>query len=108
MLALTVQTSGCSFLFVRGPGPSEQWIEPMGCTTGFTAPILDLAWVGYALWATSVEKTGGIAAEDIAGSIPWLASAGYGILTATQCRNAIEELQRQLPREPLADTAAAR
>jgi len=88
LLVATSVLSSCSFAFVRGPGPVEQRSDPVECTSSSVAPLLDLAWVGYALAATSAEKNGGIGAEDIALSSIWVGSAAYGFVTMARCQSA--------------------
>jgi hypothetical protein len=96
MMAFTATLGGCSLVFTSGPPPPAERGAAFSCTTSYVAPILDLAWVTYALAATAAEKTGGIGTEDIALGAVWGGSAAYGIWNATRCRAAIEEADQRL------------
>ena len=96
MMLFTATLGGCSLVFTSGPPPPAERGAAFSCTTSYIAPILDLAWITFALAATAAEKTGGIAAGDIALGALWGGSAAYGIWNATRCRAAIEKADQRL------------
>lgn len=87
---LAASLGGCSLAFTSGPPPEAERGSAFSCTTSYAAPVLDLAWVGYALAATNAEKSGGIGGGDIALSALWVGSAAYGIVNVTRCKSAID------------------
>ncbi|NNF14573.1 MAG: hypothetical protein HKN72_15200 [Gemmatimonadetes bacterium] len=95
IVLLAGSLGGCSLAFTGGPPPEGERGAAFGCTTSYAAPVLDLAWVGYALAATAAEKNGGVGAGDIALSSLWAGSAAYGVWNVTRCQAAIEEAQRR-------------
>lgn len=88
---LSATLGGCSLAFTSGPPPEDQRGAAFSCTTSYAAPVLDLAWTGYALGAAAAEKNGGIGGVDIALSALWVGSAAYGIWNVTRCEQAIRE-----------------
>ena len=107
-LALALPLAGCSVVFVRGPAPPSERTRPVECTTSPLAPVLDLAWVGYALAATAAEKTGGIGAEDVALSTIWVGSAAYGVVNIDRCHSAHRDAERAAERARAAYEASRR
>lgn len=94
LLLFACPLSGCSLVFTSGPPPPSQRGNVFSCTTSYAAPILDVAWMSYAL-AAAGEKTGGIDAGDIVLSALWVGSAGYGVRNIRRCKHAMEEAVRR-------------
>ena len=95
IVLLVAPLGGCSLVFTSGPPPESDRGVAFSCTTSYAAPVLDLAWAGYALAATAAEKTGGIGAIDVSLSALWSGAAAYGIWNVSRCRKAIDEVNRQ-------------
>ena len=107
LIILTLFTSGCSFLFSKGPKPDEY--DDMGnidCS-GYTAPVLDAIWAGL----NAIGAMQAAAATDetwkrdqpeydrstvMTSGFLWLAISGtsaiYGLSNASACERARAEM----------------
>lgn len=104
-LALVVQSSGCSFMFVHGPPEHHAEMPTFDCSDGAGWPVFDVIWaalngIGAASAAGSEEMNemneGASRGQVIGVGLAWLvisgASAIYGFGKVGECRNAKQQL----------------
>ena len=111
-LALTcfaLATSGCGFIFSKGPPPGHEQMDYFTCTESNTAPILDIVWGGLNLLGAltiasdpdAYEEAYGVdASSGIVIGLVWTgvstAAAATGFSRSKKCREAKQQLaQRQ-------------
>jgi hypothetical protein len=112
-------TTGCSFVFAKGPPDGHREVEYFQCTESRVAPILDVVGVGFSIAGAATaedDPTTGLFDEDrdplplsrgtkiamnVAVGAVFAVSSFVGFERVSACRAAIEELrQRSVARPP--------
>jgi hypothetical protein len=120
IVGLALSSTGCSFLFVRRTPPHVERLppsEPVACTSGVAAPVLDTVFgayeafrTGYALSQKDADYRGEVLSRDtdigigVALTMLLATSAIYGYSTTGTCADAKE--RHALSRERFQDEQA--